>query len=416
MDRTLGIYIHIPFCASRCAYCDFYSTVGREAAMDSYAEAVCAHIREAKPQLAGYCVDTVYFGGGTPSWFGAERLAGIFETLKSCARVYVDSEVTAEMNPDSTDPQGLRLLRSAGFNRLSFGVQSANDGILKSIGRRHDFAGAERAVENAREAGFGNISLDLIYGLPSQTREDWADTIVRAAALKPEHFSCYGLTIAEGTELWPFRDSPFIPDDDTQADMYLYTVDALARYGYRQYEISNFARRGFRSEHNYKYWTGGEYMGFGAAAHSYIADKRYSNVSDIDAYIAGMGGDGSVVDMCETITTYERAGEYLMLGLRTVEGVSESAYRQIYPHSFELMGALLDKYVEDGWAEKEEDRWRLTPRGFLISNVLIGGVLEAQMRQRLREVAPYNGELMPDDSQMSLFSRLAESVSLFNGI
>ena len=416
MDKTIGIYIHIPFCASKCAYCDFYSLAGCDNLMPEYEAAVIRHIKEASSQLGGYYIDTVYFGGGTPGYFGVDRLINIFEALKQNGNVLIESEVTVEMNPDSTDYEGLLKLRKAGVNRLSLGVQSANEGILKSLGRRHNFAQAEAAVKAARSAGFDNVSLDLIYGLPSQTREDWSETLTRAAALKPEHMSCYGLKIEEGTPLYTYKDSPFIPDDDTQADMYLYTIDALARYGYRQYEISNFAKRGCHSRHNLKYWQGDEYMGFGAASHSYMGSQRYSCVSDIGEYIAGIMGGGTVVNLCEKITSYEKAGEYLMLGLRTTHGISEAEYREIYPHSFDLTRTLLETFVKNGWAVKNEDRWSLTPRGFLISNVLIGGVLESQTRQKLRECAPYKASDMPDDLQYSMFTRGNDGAPLFNGI
>lgn len=277
MEKNLGVYIHIPFCAGKCAYCDFYSLAGRDKLMPDYQSAVIHHIREYSPQLKGYLTDTVYFGGGTPSYYGAARLIAIFDALKKYGRVLVDSEVTAEMNPDSMEKQGLIKMRRAGFNRLSIGVQSTNDKTLDTLGRRHTFAQAEASIDMAREAGFNNISIDLMYGLPSQAKDDWAETLGRAVSLKPDHISCYGLKIEKNTPMYIFRDSPFIPDEDVQADMYLYAVGELSRFGYRQYEISNFAYRGMECRHNIKYWRGGEYLGIGAAAHSYIGSRRYDN-------------------------------------------------------------------------------------------------------------------------------------------
>ncbi len=256
MKKNIGIYIHIPFCASKCAYCDFYSLVGKQSMMPKYQSALLQHIRESEAQLDGYYIDTVYFGGGTPSFYGAERLVELFDMLKRYGSVYKNAEVTVEVNPDSITYNDLVHMRRAGINRLSIGVQSTNDKVLKNIGRRHNFAQAEQAMQNARKAGFENVSIDLIYGLPSQSKESWAETVTRAIAMKPDHVSCYGLKLEEGTPLYMFRDSPFIPDDDTQADMYLYAVDTLARFGYKQYEISNFAVRGFESRHNLKYWQG----------------------------------------------------------------------------------------------------------------------------------------------------------------
>ncbi len=416
MQKTLGVYIHIPFCASKCAYCDFYSLAGAEDLMPVYQQALLHHIRESAPQLAGYLTDTVYFGGGTPSFYGASRLIEIFDALKQCGRVLVDAEVTAEMNPDTTEYRDLVKMRRAGFNRISFGVQSACDRTLRDIGRRHDFARAEKAVKDAREAGFENVSVDIMYGLPSQTRDEWAKTIVSVAALQPDHISCYGLKIEEGTPLYPYKDSPFIPDDDEQADMYLYAVQALERLGYRQYEISNFARRGFESKHNLKYWLGGDYMGFGAAAHSFVGSRRYSFYPSVAKYIEGVSGDGRIVDQAETITAFERSCEYLMLGLRTVHGISEAEYQAIYPCSFEATKELLAGFVQNGWAVQVDDRWHFTPNGFLISNVLIGQVLDTQTGQRRASGTPWIVEAAEEEGQLGFFTQNEETVSLFNGI
>ena len=415
MEKRLGIYIHIPFCAGKCAYCDFYSLVGREDMIPKYHKALLTHIKEAGPQLQGYLIDSVYIGGGTPSYYGAGRLIQLFSALKKYGRVLMDGEVTVEVNPDSISASDLGRLRRAGFNRLSIGAQSANDGILKSIGRLHNFAKVEETVLNARKAGFENVSLDLIYGLPSQTREDWADTLTRSFALKPEHFSCYGLKIEEGTALYPYKDSPFIPDDDLQADMYLYAVDALARYGYRQYEISNFAKRGFASRHNLKYWQMGEYMGFGAAAHSCVDRQRYSCVSDMELYTESIMAGRSVVDHAENVTDFERAGEYLMLGLRTTRGISEQEYYDIFPCKFDMARELLDSYIAHGWMVKNEERWSFTPEGFLLSNVLISEVLDVQTKQRMSIVSPWKQDT-EDTYQFSMFTRRPGEVQLFNGI
>ena len=415
MEKRLGIYIHIPFCAGKCAYCDFYSRVGKDALMPRYQKALLSHIREAGSQLEGYIIDTVYIGGGTPSFYGASRLVELFEALKKYGRVMVDGEATVEVNPDSISYADMVKLRRAGFNRLSIGAQSANDGILKSIGRLHNFAKVEETVENARKAGFENVSLDLIYGLPSQTREDWADTLTRMLALKPDHISAYGLKIEEGTALWPFKDSPFIPDDDLQADMYLFAVDMLSRYGYRQYEVSNFARRGFASRHNLKYWQMGEYMGFGAAAHSCMSGQRYSCVADMELYADNILSGKSVVDHAESVTDFERAGEYLMLGLRTTYGISEEEYYNIFPCKFDNAREILDACVKRGWMVKNGDRWSFTPEGFLLSNVLIGEILDAQTKQRMSIVSPWKQE-GEDVYQFSMFSKRPGEVQLFHGI
>ena len=248
MDRMLGVYIHIPFCASKCSYCDFYSLPNQDELMDRYQKALIRHIEESAPQMAPYYIDTVYFGGGTPSFYGARRLCELFETLKTNARVLKSAEVTVEMNPDSVTKEDLHLLHEAGVNRISLGVQSANDDILRLIGRRHNYRQVIEAVKLIRAEGFDNLSVDLIYGLPTQSRSDWADTLSNALALLPEHLSCYGLKVEEGTPICKYQDSPLLPNDDDQADMYLYMTDVMERYGYPQYEISNFSRPGRQSK------------------------------------------------------------------------------------------------------------------------------------------------------------------------
>jgi putative oxygen-independent coproporphyrinogen III oxidase len=415
--KRLGVYIHIPFCARKCSYCDFYSLAGKNQLMQKYQQALLHHIKESASQLSGYYIDTIYFGGGTPSFYGADRLIEIFDSLKQNGKVLLSSEVTLEANPDSIKKADLVKLRKAGFNRISIGVQSADDEILKKIGRLHNFASAQEAVVNAHLAGFKNVSVDLMYGLPSQSKEGWADTINKIMALKPDHISCYGLKVAEGTELYVLKDTPFLPDDDTQADMYLYAVETLARYGFEQYEISNFAKKGYESRHNLKYWTGQEYIGFGAAAHSYIGGVRYGNIADMDKYIEGILNGGAVVESIEKIDMFERAGEYLMLGLRTTHGICAEEYRKIYPADFEPIEEKLKICEKYGWAVNNSGRWYFTPRGFLLSNVLIGQVLDARSEQSSSQSRPWReDETVNERRQPTLISENEEDSALFHGI
>ena len=376
--KRLGIYIHIPFCASKCGYCDFYSLAGCSRKMPEYQSALLSHISESAELIQNYEVDSIYFGGGTPSYYGAERIVEILDELKRTGSIRLDSEITVEVNPDTAKLDELKLLRKEGVNRLSIGVQSANNYILKMIGRRHNFRQAEMAVENARRAGFENVSLDLIYGLPSQTKGDWAETLSRALELHPEHLSCYGLKLEENTPLYSYYGSPLIPDDDEQADMYLYTVETLDSYGLRQYEISNFAVPGYESRHNLKYWQLDDYMAFGPGAHSYIDGLRYSYVRDLDKYITSVVGETQIIDEYETSVPVQRAADYIMLGMRTVHGISEKEYHKIYRSDWTPIEETFRGFESKGWAKKTEDRWSLTPSGFLVSNALIGAVLEAQ--------------------------------------
>ena len=416
MENKIGIYVHIPFCVSKCAYCNFYSRAGSDKLMPAYQAAVLRHIEEYAPQLDGYLIDTVYFGGGTPNHFGVNRLAGIFNSLKKHAHVLLDSEVTAEINPGGFGREEFIKLRRAGFNRLSIGVQCADEKMLKSLGRTHTFADAEETIRNARAAGFNNISIDIIYGLPSQDKEAWAETVARAAALKTEHISCYGLKIEEGTQLYIFKDSPFLPTDDLQADMYLYAVETLARFGYRQYEISNFARRGYESKHNLKYWFGEEYIGLGPGAHSYIGRCRYSFVEDIEKYIQRVdSGQQPVIEYREEMSDFENAGEYLILRLRTTHGISEEEYYDIYRLKMDYVLELMEKYEEQGWATYKDGRWKFTPKGFIISNTLLGELLEAQTKQRTQISKPWLTNTQTDTAQMSLFDKRPLAAGLFGG-
>ena len=347
--------------------------------MDDYQRALLAQIAECAPTARHSAVNTIYVGGGTPTFYGAARLAALLKAVRKHFRVTADAEITAEANPDSADLKTLRALRRAGFNRLSLGMQSACDAELAAVHRPHTFQQTAAAVAAARKARFKNLSLDLIYGLPSQTEESWKDTVERALALEPEHLSCYGLTVEEGTPLaLRVAKGELLPDDDAQAALYLWTVDRLAQAGYTQYEISNFARPGFQSRHNLKYWMGQPYLGLGAAAHSDFGGCRYSYVRSVDGYIRGVLEGGPLLDASDRIAPGERGSEYLMLRLRTTFGIEEWEYRRAYFMNFDPIAAKLSEYEQKGWAARVGSRWRLTAEGFLLSNRLIGELLELQ--------------------------------------
>ncbi|MGI6462553.1 MAG: radical SAM family heme chaperone HemW [Candidatus Scatomorpha sp.] len=384
MDNKLGIYFHLPFCVSKCSYCDFYSLAGCDRLIPKYQDALLEHVRESYPTLKAYAIDTVYFGGGTPSYYGADRIAELLGEVKRSGRLMKSSEITIEVNPDSAHPKGLKLLHKEGVNRISLGAQSSNNDILKLIGRRHNWTQVENAFRSARNAGFDNISLDLMYGLPSQSKSDWAKTLQRALDLKPEHISCYALQLEEGTKMYrEYRNSEILPTDDEQADMYLYAVDFLEHYGYRQYEISNFAIKGFESRHNLKYWDLSEYLGFGAGAHSNIGGARFSYVKDADSYIIGVLSETEIVDEYEKVSPLARTSEYIMLGMRTSMGISGDEYYGLYRGDFTPVEELLKEFETKGWAYKENERWRFNPSGYLISNTLIRALLEAQSDKRV---------------------------------
>lgn len=383
--KPLGLYIHIPFCKSKCIYCDFYSLPRAEDRMDRYVSALCRQLAEIAQRTTAHTVDSVYLGGGTPSYLGEKRLRHILKTVKKHYHLSRDAEITLEANPDSAgDWRALRSLRRAGMNRLSLGVQSADDGLLRTLGRPHTFAQAEEAAAAARRARIRNLSLDLIYGLPGQDLTGWKDTLERAAALEPEHLSCYGLKVEEGTPLWDMQEKMDLPDDDAQADMYLWTVERLRALGYEQYEISNFARPGRASRHNMKYWTLCEYAGFGPGAHSDLGDVRYAYLRSLDTYCAGVEAGVSVLESSEHIPSRERDIEYVMLGLRLTQGISRQEFENRYRLPFAPIQSVLERFRATGHAALAGERWRLTPEGFLVSNQIIGQALEALAGEKLR--------------------------------
>ncbi len=375
----LGIYVHVPFCRSKCQYCDFYSVTDKtDRLVEDYMDAVCDHIQETGDLCPDYRVDTIYFGGGTPSFFGADGMAAILTTIRKNFDVASSAEITFEANPDSVSPRLLRKLRGEGFNRVSLGVQCDDDAILERIGRPHNYEQAVSTVQKIRRAGFKNLSLDLIYGLPGQNLEMWEQTLSHVLELKPEHISCYGLKVEEGTPLWLTREYANLPDDDLQADMYLATVEILRSKGYRQYEISNFCKRGLESRHNMKYWTGGEYLGFGPDASSDFAGKRFKVIRSLKGYIQGIQNKGQVLEEIQTVPNRERAGEYLMMRLRTTLGVSGEEYEKKFLLSFAPLEAALEQCRQRGHALRTDGRWRLTAEGFLLSNSILSDLLLLQ--------------------------------------
>ena len=388
MADKLGIYVHIPFCRSKCDYCDFYSLAGREREMDRYQKALLAHMRETAPLAQGIPVDTIYFGGGTPSFYGAKRIRELLTHLHKLFQVEKDAEITVECNPDSVDLRELKILRKAGVNRISLGMQSADAGELQRIHRIHTPRQTDQAAEWVRKLKFPSLSLDLIYGLPGQTMDSWRATVEHALSLLPQHLSCYGLKVEEGTPLARrVEEGEVLPDDDQQADLYLWTVGRLERAGLPQYEISNFAKPGHESRHNLRYWLTQPYIGFGPGAHSDFGGRRYSFVRDLEGYIRGVLEGGDVIDSSELIPQRERCGEYLMLRLRTTRGVDALEYRNAYFMDFAPLEARLRKFAAQGWAEQTpEGRWRFTPRGFLVSNQLIGDLLERQEQASWEDV------------------------------
>ncbi|MCQ2437381.1 MAG: radical SAM family heme chaperone HemW, partial [Clostridia bacterium] len=279
MERC-ALYIHIPFCRSKCRYCDFASYPHRENCWDSYLTAVLKEADEWQARMAGKTVPTVFFGGGTPTLLPPEKIVSLLEGLRARFAIADDAEITIEGNPGTVTLEGLRRLREAGFNRISFGAQAMEDRLLKGIGRIHTVSETEQAVALAREAGFDNLSLDLIYGLPGQSLDDWRLSLERATALSPEHISAYSLIVEEGTPLYDdvTAGKVTVPDDDQVVEMQRLGNRLLADKGYARYEISNYARTGRECRHNLTYWQRGDYLGLGVAAHSLFENERFEDL------------------------------------------------------------------------------------------------------------------------------------------
>ena len=380
----LGIYVHVPFCRSRCAYCDFCSQTSRDDKLiDGYLDAVCEHIKEAGALAPNYKVDTVYFGGGTPSFLGADALATILTAVRRSFDVDNNAEITFEANPDSVSDSLLRRLRAEGFNRVSLGIQSDSDEMLEKLGRPHNYAQAVNAYQRIRKAGYKNVSVDLIYGLPGQNLRQWLETVEHVLELMPEHISIYGLEIHEGTPMAEYERNGMLPDEDKFADMYLNAVKLLENRGFRQYEISNFARKGLYSRHNNKYWTGGEYIGFGPSAASDFAGRRYKLVSDLRSYIDGIRNGGEVMEEMDEIPLRERASEYIMTRLRTTAGINAQEYEKNYLLPFAPLQDILEQNAAYNLAaQTHTGNWRLTPRGFMVSTKIISDLQLAQENSR----------------------------------
>lgn len=377
MNSKLGIYVHIPFCRSKCNYCDFYSLPGALNLFDMYEKALRRHIKESAEFLEDRDIDSIYFGGGTPTHYGAKHLVGVLSELGKRFYVASDCEVTLEANPESIEYKDMLKLRRAGFNRVSIGVQSTDNDQLKTLGRPHNWEDAKRAVGFCREAGFKNVSIDLMYGLPGQTLSQWQDVLGEALmTLDPEHISCYGLKIEKGTPFYVNEEHLVFPDDDAQADMYLYAAKTLTENDYIHYEISNFAKRGRQSRHNLKYWNMEEYLGFGPSAHSDLNGSRFACIRDVRHYINNISTGQSVMTDLEEISKKVRLTEYIMLGLRTRYGVSASELESRYGEDFEKLRPYFKRLISGGFARQFEDRFSLTAKGWLVSNTIINDVLD----------------------------------------
>ena len=351
-----GLYIHIPFCKKRCAYCDFFSTTLLER-REEYVSALVQEIRQRKDE-AGESIRTIYIGGGTPSTLDADDIRRLIQAIGTADA----EEITMELNPGDASLPYLQAIRSIGINRLSIGIQSFQDGLLRLIGRRHDAKQAADTVRMAKEAGFDNISIDLMYALPTQTMNLWKADIETALELNIQHISCYGLMYEEGTAITRMAESGAITpiDEETENTMYDYLCARLQQAGFVHYEVSNFALPGYEAKHNSSYWDGTPYIGIGSGAHSYIPPVRSWNAEDIDAYLRS-----TAVRESETLTDEDRYNERIMLGLRTNRGIPEAFPNQSRKQT-------VDGYIQKGLLRLTDDhRLVATQNGIHILNRII---------------------------------------------
>ena len=373
-----SVYVHIPFCRAKCAYCDFNSYAGQERLIPFYVDALLREAAFWARSDAVDIVDTLYVGGGTPSLLPASEVERLMAGLRAAFRFADNAELSIEANPESVDETYLRALRDAGFNRLSLGVQSFDDAELRLLGRIHDARQALEAYAAARNAEFENVNIDLMLGLPGQSLAEWSRSLEQALSLAAEHLSLYALTLEEGTPLARRVDGGECeqPDADTQADMYAWSCDRLAAAGYEQYEISNWARPGHRCRHNLTYWRNEPYLGLGAGAHSRIGDRRFANEPQPERYIQqAMSLEAKDPARLPQITSSERLdaatdmADSMILGLRLVEGVPFAGFRQRFGVDVdERYGREIAELTVLGLIEASDGHLRLTARGRLLGN------------------------------------------------
>lgn len=364
----IGLYVHVPFCARRCTYCDFATYARREADIPRYVDAVVREVGR-RGALAGHpAADTIFLGGGTPSLLGESHLTRILHALFDAFPVAEGAEITCECNPGTLDAPLAHALHTSGVNRLSIGAQAAQPHLLRLLGRIHDWRQVIASAEIAQQAGFDNFNLDLMFGLPAQTVADFRETLAAAIALSPTHLACYGLIVEEGTPIC--RDVAAgrlaLPAEEAERDMYELARSLLAEHGFHQYEISNFARQGYVCRHNIGCWTRVPYLGFGCAAHSFFNECRTMNPARLDAYLEGEE------PQTERISKEEARFESLMLGLRMTRGVRDEDFTQMHGLSIrEAFGGKLDKPFGGGLLEWHEDALRLTRLGMDLQNSVL---------------------------------------------
>jgi oxygen-independent coproporphyrinogen-3 oxidase len=367
MEQT-ALYIHIPFCKQKCLYCDFPSFCNLEPLMNDYIKALGYELKTIKD---GNIITTIYIGGGTPTYLNLEALI----TLKKfIGMLSIDkgAEFTIEGNPGTFTEEKLKILKSMGVNRLSIGLQAVQDGLLKTLGRIHNYEDFVESYNLARSLGFDNINIDLMFGLPGQTNEMWSETLETVIRLKPEHLSCYSLIIEEGTVFYKLYSEKDLPSEDSVLKMYSDAKRVLKENSYYQYEISNFSKIGFECKHNIVYWELGSYIGVGSSAHSYYNGIRYKNEANVKKYIQNINNNkSSVVDKYKN-TIEDDMEEFMFLGLREIHGISLEKFKNLFNRDiYSVYGDVINKYKKEKLIVENQGRMRLSSRGIEISNYIL---------------------------------------------
>lgn len=395
--KKLELYVHIPFCVKKCAYCDFLSFSGNQKLQEEYTEKLIQEIQYQSFGMSDYEVVSIFVGGGTPSILKPEDMTRVFDAIRNCFDVNSEAEITIEANPGTVTAAGLHAYREAGINRISLGLQSADDRELQDLGRIHTYDEFLKSYQRVRMAGFNNVNVDLISAIPGQTVESWKNTLKKVTMLKPEHISAYSLIVEEGT---PYYDRygghvemdnhhltekerrrlmalPELPDENSEREMYYLTRDFLKDQGYDRYEISNYSRKGYECRHNIGYWTGIEYLGLGLGSSSYLNGCRFHNTSVLSEYQeAEFSKEESFYSVLrqefDHLTMEEKMEEYMFLGLRLMEGVSTQEFAGKFGQNiWNIYGPVLEKSEKEGVLEHRDGNYRLTNRGIDISNYVM---------------------------------------------
>ena len=367
--KTIGLYIHIPFCRQKCLYCDFPSWAGKEDEMEGYVDALTKEIQNRSREYPDRKVVSVFFGGGTPTTLSIPMLERLMGAVFASWDVAEDAEITTEANPGTLDGEMAAALKKMGFNRLSMGVQAWQNRLLKELGRIHTIESFQENYKAVRKAGFANVNTDLMFALPGQTMEDWQETVKNIAALEPEHISAYSLILEEGTPFFDrYEKGELEPAaEELDREMYHWAVEYLVEMGYEQYEISNFAKAGRQSRHNRIYWQAEEYLGLGLGSHSYMNGERFHNTYDLREYIEGEGFFWK--EDAEGIAAEDALAEFMFLGLRLTEGVSFGRFRERFGQGMKnIYGSQIEELVKEGLLEEDERGIRLTKKGVDVSN------------------------------------------------